>query len=421
MPTPAQLEKINQLAKRTITKEELFVFPCKLAGDMVIPNRHMQLHKTLLDVFRDDARKGVAFMLDHPWAGFFARPKAAYSYGRTFDAVIRRSDTEGEKWALYADTYIVRGREKDGISTDQIINDIEDGVLFDTSIGWGADTYECSICGNDYRNSSKCSHYAGMTYDDELCYIIAKPPGFLMENSGVFDGAYPTAGILAADGSVSMDTDLLIVDDLKSIRTGTPLMNTYSSSKNRLMTFIKKEDIGKKVFAQSALPIIDLKDEGRSGDMEVLQKLGLDPEQVESIDEKGISLKDGSQYSLVKADEIPSTEEKFDSGIIDALEQEKEALKAENESLKSLAVDGKTYRQDLIEEAIEWGVRAQGDKFNKETWKELLSEEGRKLDTIKSFKEQFKEQAKEEIATGKTTKTHQESPVSQLDDRAFKI
>lgn len=416
MPTPAQLEKINQLAKRPLTKEDVFVFPCKLAGDMVIPNRYMQLHKSLLEVFRDDAREGIAFMLDHSWAGR-ARPKPALNYGRSFDSVIRRSEVEGEKWALFGDFYIVRDREKDGISTNQIIADIEDGVLFDTSIGWGADTYECSICGNDYRDYQKCSHYAGRIYDDELCYIIAKPPGFLMENSGVFDGAYPTAGILAADGSVSNDTDLLIVEDLKSIRTGTPLMNTYSSTKNRLMTFIKKEDVGKKVFMQSALPVTEVKE--RSDDMEVLKKLGLDPEQVETIDEKGILMKDGNQYSLVKVDELPK--EKFDSGAIEALEQEKEALKVENESLKVLAEDGKKYRQDLIEETIEWGVRAQGDKFNKETWSEVLNEPGRKLDTIKAFKEQFKEQAKEEIATGKTTKTHQESPVSQFDDRAFKI
>ena len=411
MPTPAQLEKINQLAKRTITKEELFVFPSKLAGDMVIPNRHMQLHKSLLEVFRENAKEGVAFMLDHPWAGFFARPKAAYSYGRTFDAVIRRSDVEGEKWALFADTYIVRGREKDGISTDQIINDIEDGVLFDTSIGWGADTYECSICGNDYRDYNKCSHYAGVTYDDELCYIIAKPPGFLMENSGVFDGAYPTAGILAADGSVSMDTDLLIVEDLKSIRTGTPLMNTYSSTKNRLMTFIKKEDVGKKVysFANSV--------EAKEGEkMETLQKLGLDPEQVEKIDTNGILMKDGKLLSVIDLAETAKV-----ATPLKCTAEEYDSLKQENESLKSLADDGKTYRHDLIEETIEWGIRAQGDKFNKETWTEVLNESGRKLDTIKAFREQFKEQAKEEIATGKTTKTHQESPVSQLDNRAFKI
>ena len=52
------------------------------------------------------------------------------------DAVLRRNKVEGEKWGLYGDVYIVRGKEKDGISTDSIIADIEDGTLFEVSIGF---------------------------------------------------------------------------------------------------------------------------------------------------------------------------------------------------------------------------------------------------------------------------------------------
>lgn len=442
MPTPSQLEKINKLAKRPLSADDVFVFTSKMVGDMIIPGRFMQIHKSLLEVFKEDTKQGIAFMLDHSWAGF-ARPKPALTYGRSFDGIIRRGDAEGEKWALYGDFYIVRGREKDGISTDQIIADIEDGVLFDTSIGWGADTYECSICGNDYRNYRQCEHIAGRTYDDKLCYIIAKPPGFLMENSGVFDGAYPTAGILSADGSMSAETDLLVVEDLKSIRTGVPLINTYSAHKNKLVTFIKKEDIEKKTYVsvRDALVGVGIQtaDEGRSDDMDVLKELGLDPEQVEKVDDKGILMKNGSHYCLVKAEklellgdiqEFVTLVESTDKTVqeigealqsIATLTQENAALKQENESLKPLAEDGKKYRQDLIEETLEWGVRAQGDKFDNETWKQLLSEDGRKLDTIKAFRDQFKEQAKEAIAAGKVTKFDEKKPEAQLDARAFKI
>jgi len=37
------MEMINELAKVELQPEQVFVFPCKLAGDMVIPNRYMQV------------------------------------------------------------------------------------------------------------------------------------------------------------------------------------------------------------------------------------------------------------------------------------------------------------------------------------------------------------------------------------------
>src|SRR5690554_7553413 len=51
------------------------------------------------------------FRSDHSWANFFGG-QLALVYGRTFDAQLRKSDTEGEQWALYADHYLVRGDRK---------------------------------------------------------------------------------------------------------------------------------------------------------------------------------------------------------------------------------------------------------------------------------------------------------------------
>jgi hypothetical protein len=146
-PTSSQLEKINALARKPLSKEDVFVFSSKMVADAMIYHPYpLSLHKSLLDAFKQDALTGVAFMLDHPWAGVFSRPKAAYAYGRTFDATVKKGDMEGEGHALYGDIYIVRGKEKDGISTDSIIADIEDGTLFDVSVGFGNSTDECSIC-----------------------------------------------------------------------------------------------------------------------------------------------------------------------------------------------------------------------------------------------------------------------------------
>ena len=253
-PTPSQLEKIHQLARKPLEKEEVFVFSAKLAGDMIIPGRYIQLSKPLLGIFKQDAEDGVSVLLDHSWAGF-GRPKPAIAYGRTFDAQLKRSDVDGEEWALYADHYIPRGIEIDGISTDSIIQSVETGTMFDTSIGWGAEKYACSICGGDIR-SYKCSHWPGRKYvvnegeDDEhieLCYAIAKPPGFLMENSLVFDGAYPTAGVLSQMGSDESKGDLVMVNDLKASPQDAPLFHIFSSTKGKLYTFATKDSLEKKV------------------------------------------------------------------------------------------------------------------------------------------------------------------------------
>ena len=80
-----------------------------MIGDKLIEERNLKIHKSLLEVFREDAKSGIAFMLDHPWAssglfGMGGRPRTAYAYGRSFDAVLKKGDIErrnmGALWRL---------------------------------------------------------------------------------------------------------------------------------------------------------------------------------------------------------------------------------------------------------------------------------------------------------------------------------
>ena len=52
VPTAGQLEKINALAKRTLSKDEVFAFPTKMVGDALLTERYMKLHKSLLELIR---------------------------------------------------------------------------------------------------------------------------------------------------------------------------------------------------------------------------------------------------------------------------------------------------------------------------------------------------------------------------------
>ena len=403
-PTNKQMEMINELAKVELEPEQVFVFPDKLVGDMIIPNRYMQISKQLLNVFKEDANSGVSLLIDHPWAGF-GRPKAAIPYGRTFNSQLKKSDVEGEEWALFADHYIVRGKEIDGISTDSIIASIQDGTFFDTSIGWGADKYECSVCGKSYFS---CEHYAGREYEGEICHVIAKPPGFLMENSIVMDGAYPGAGVLSKNGNTE-NADMVLVDDMKGLSPGVSLFHTFSARKGKLLTFARREDIEKKIIAQGAT----LSKGGEIVDKDKLDK-DLEKEVKDELEKE----------SKEEAKEVERAEANID---IFLTRNEVEDVFGNDsnigpEGLLMYAKEGMEYLSELAKEAEKWGVRAQGDKYNKEAWQtryELMS-----ADELKDIIETFKVEAESAILTGRQSDPDADKavkPAGGYPDEAFEM
>jgi len=436
VPTDAQLAKINKVAKRKLSAEELFVYPHKMAGDMIIPERYTQLTKPLLKEFVNNSNAGVAFLLNHSWT--WASPKPALPYGRIFEGELSKEGlVKGETISFNGTAYFVRGQEKDGISTDAIISDIETGVLFDTSIGWGADNFECSICGNDIRDWRKCEHIPGKKYivdedtgEVKLCWAMAKPPGYLMEDSGVFDGAYPGAGtslaMLAADGGLESEQGtFVVVDDFKQMPMAT-VFGTYST-KGGILTFVKKAEY-KKAYAMSVASDNPLK----GGDTKMDEKV------LKMLEALGVAYKEGettTQEVLDKLAEawaaIPPAEPQ--EGEIEhymTREQATEKLGKEYtaEEVLGLAKDGidfkvqkaeyDTYRQETIDTALATGVRAMGNDFPKETWEETFAAMGKKA--IEDITKTWQKQAEADIPAGRRTdpKAGQETEAS-LPDEAY--
>ena len=409
-PTSKQMDMINELAKVELQPEQVFVFPDKLVGDMIIPNRYMQISKQLLNVFKDDAKAGISLLIDHPWAGFFARPKAAIAYGRTFNSQLKKSDVEGEEWALFADHYIVRGKEIDGISTDSIIASIQDGTFFDTSIGWGADKYECSICGNDYRDHRKCEHYAGREYEGEVCHVIAKPPGFLIENSIVMDGAYPGAGVLSKNGNTE-NTDMVLVDDMKGLSPGVSLFHTFSARKGKLLTFARREDIGKKVMVHGiTLSKSGTDITGKESDTNMSKKYSIVLDGTDITKYLTVVTEDDAGATITLSEnmlgELPTVKKLVQDATVQpesfiTKEQVKEKLGRETDAdeLLKLAKEGEDYLVALKKEAEEWGIRAEGESYGKDSWdtrfKFMNSAE------LKAIIETFKKQAESAIPAGR--------------------
>lgn len=417
-PTNKQMELINRLAKVELEPEQVFVFSDKLAGDMIIPDRYMQIHKSLLNVFKGNAIAGVSMLLDHSWAGY-ARPKPAIAYGRTFDSKLTKSDVEGEDWALYADHYIVRGKEIDGISTDSIIASIQDGTFFDTSISWGADKYECSVCGKNYFS---CGHLRGQEYDGEACYVITKPPGFLMENSIVFDGAYPGAGVLSADGEVG-DSGMVMVDDLKGLSPeGISLFHTFSARKGKLLTFARKEDIGRKIIAQGitlskgGVKFMDEKT------LKLFETLGIEYKEGESKTEdvlKQIAEKWDATVQSIKDSATPTKDEATPYMTQDEVAGKLGKELSADELLK-LAKEGDDYLAALKKDAEEWGIRAYGDKYNKDSWN--IRFQYANSTELKGFIETFKVEAESAVPAGRQSDPEASAkgkPADNYPDEAF--
>lgn len=406
VPTAEQLAKINTLTKRPFSAEEVFVFDTKMVGDALIPGRYIKLTRELLEVYTKDAQAGnVAFQLNHRWASCFDTPKGVFNMGRVFDSWLAEADdVEGETVAQFGSVYIPRGRTKDGVSTDEVIQSIEDGSLRDVSVGIGWEVSECSICGNDYF-SGKCEHFAGREYDGKLCYIVAKPPGDQFELSGVFAGAYPTAEVLSEIGRTAGMELVDHVEDLKMLEEGTRVFALYS--RNNINLWVPKDA------AKKRASFVVTEKLNKEGGEQVAEEVKETAEQVGTEQQAATAREVKGEELTTEVTEWLSIPKK---AVIEALGKEMDA-----DTIIRLAKDGLQLRAELIEDTLEWGVRAQGNAFAREFYYEMLSEPGRTIEGIKNLREQFKAQASEALKPGRQTQPRDKDELKRsIPDEAFK-
>ena len=180
IPTTAQLEAINGQAKAAMTAEQVYVFSLRLCDDQV--DRDMERFDT-------DALSGLAKLfigktgiVDHQWS-------AANQVARIFAAEVIREDRVSyiKAWA-----YIRRGGR-----AEELIADIEAGILKEVSVGCAMGMAVCSVCGSEYGT---CGHRKGEHYDGQLCCAILREPMDAYEFSFVAVPAQRAAGVLKALG-----------------------------------------------------------------------------------------------------------------------------------------------------------------------------------------------------------------------------
>ena len=176
VPTARQLEKINALAKGTLTEEQVYVFSVRLCDDQV--DRDFERFDT--EALPELAKLfvGRSGIVDHKWS-------AGSQLARIFDTeIFEENGVTGIKaWA-----YIRRGG-----AGDEWIADIEAGIKKEVSVGCAMGRSVCSVCGGDY---GACGHRKGEYYEDQLCCAILRDPVDAYEFSFVAVPAQRSAGVL---------------------------------------------------------------------------------------------------------------------------------------------------------------------------------------------------------------------------------
>ena len=180
VPVGHQLEAINALAKAELTAEQVYVFSLRLCDDQVDRDHERFDTEALAGLAR--LFIGKTGILDHQWS-------AGNQVARIFETEVVREDRISyiKAWA-----YIRRGGR-----AEELIADIEAGILKEVSVGCAMGMAVCSVCGSEY---GACGHRKGEHYDGQLCCAILREPMDAYEFSFVAVPAQREAGVLKALG-----------------------------------------------------------------------------------------------------------------------------------------------------------------------------------------------------------------------------
>lgn len=180
MPTAAQLENINAMAKGKLAAEQLYVFSLRLCDDQI--DRDLERFDTAALPVLAKLFIGKTGIVDHCWS-------SENQVARIFQTQVVREDSVSfiKAWA-----YIRRSTH-----TDEIIADIEAGIKKEVSVGCAMGRSVCSVCGSDYGS---CGHQKGEYYDGQMCCAILQEPMDAYEFSFVAVPAQRDAGVIKGLG-----------------------------------------------------------------------------------------------------------------------------------------------------------------------------------------------------------------------------
>ena len=418
-PTDEQWEKMKKHIKSDqYKKEDFFVFETLATGDRIIPNRYVRLMPDLLNTMKEDADKGVSLMLNHNWsqAGVQSIP-----IGKVFEGRIDGPSQDGETTTLYTTQYILKDDSKvDGYSKNDIIKLIETGIISDTSVGISTppETQVCSICGNSIYDWKHCEHVPGKKYvinkktgEQKECIVEVHSPenktisnNVLMENSVVFDGAYPNAIIQAKMDSDKNNSTLIPLEGKEKLSPNDIIIGYSNNGDMNLFYKHLQEKGGSETMANNEEEKVEKVEEVVEEKEEVVEETVEDTtENVEEVTEETTE-----EVENVEPTVEETTNEEVEATTEETMYTEKELLeKFENisdnlDTLVKLAKEGLENRNETIKEALNSGVRAMGNAFDKDVFEKTFS--NMETADIKQMRNAWEKQVENNFSTEKVSK-----------------
>ncbi len=341
--------------------------------------------------FEVDAKAGVSFQDSHRTDGL--ERTLGQSLGARYIGPNAQGRPEGVA-AVEADFYTLTGMD---LAVDAFVRKVRGGLVRDVSVGFYGGWFRCSICGRDmfdytdYQNY--CIHLPGRKYakhdetgkktDERVVATADVEDARLAETSGVYDGATPEASILAIKARQLADAGQLEPEAARLLAV-----------QHRIFL----PDVGPK------WPGVDLSErkpkEGEMGDRpERREPEATDEAQARESErnearEHGMALVRTAAAGALADIGLPIAE---DADLAEAIR----AHGAELRELRQQAEDGRTYRAQTIEDALTEGVRALGDKFDRDGRKRVL--ERLTLDEIIERRDTWAEAAKLRFPGGRQT------------------
>ena len=426
VPTDEQWEKMKKhIRSDNYKKEDFFVFETLAVGDKIVPNRYMRLTPALLSIMKDDAQKGVSLMLNHNWSQLGVQ---SIPIGKVFDARLAGGTQEGEETTLYTTQYILRDDSKvDGYSKNDIIKLIESGILQDTSVGWGTtrESYKCNICGHSIYDYRHCEHIPGQKYivneetnEVKECIIQAEPPkelhagnNVLMENSIVFDGAYPNAIIQSGISANTEKTGLKTLEGKENLSEKDIIFGYSTNGSINLLYKQLMEKGGKEDMENDKAETTELENENVETVEETVETPSEEnvEENVEETETNNEEVEETETETAETTEETTTEAEgNEEEGTEEALYTSKDILEKFGnicnsvEELVELAKEGLENRNEVISEALESGVHSMGNAFNKDIFTKTFS--NMKTKDIQEMGKVWEEQAKAQFGNEKVSK-----------------
>ena len=329
----ARQEQLPEHVQELSDSLDPFFFGAEVSSSR-LDSYYSQMDLSSLKNYAQAGRDGVSFLDSHDYRKM--------GIGMSTDGLLIEGDPHRVELDFYTVPGITFGGQHSYQSTDDFIRALESRLARDVSVGIYGGKELCQICQSPVWGRTDCIHFPGETYEVDEAQVLATSVIYdaqLAEVSIVFDGATPGAMITKFEQELSAGR--LDPGQLGQMATR---------------------------YRTAGLP-----------EYQKSWQVKLPAERSKPMNE---TIRDLTELLGCEVDDLLAVVTDLYQGQSE-LVREVARLEQKNKELAPLAADGKTYKADLIEQALAEGVRALGNDFDEPTYRETL--EGSTITVIKLF------------------------------------